>query len=110
MKFPAQLMHIGNSETDFPFFKNNPIDLIFKTTSNQASWFCISLNKSRLMNSGFALGEIHILKFLPNLSSSEGRELHISIIRQDSFQCVFGTMITPNSPKLLTFLNRKNKH
>ncbi len=107
MKFQAQLMHIVNSETDVPFLKNESIDLIFKITSNQASWVCIRLDKSRLMPSGFALGEIHLLKFLKNQDSTEERALQITLIRQDSFQRVFGTLVTPNLPKLLSFLKRK---
>ena len=110
MKFQAQLMHIVNSETDVPFLKNESIDLIFKKRSNQASWVCIRLDKSRLMPSGFALGEIHLLKFLKNQDSIEERAVQISIIRQDSLQRVFGTMITPNLPKLRTYLNKKNAH
>ena len=107
MKFQAQLMHIVNSETDVPFLKNESIDLIFKITSSQASWVCIRLDKSRLMPSGFALGEIHLLKFISNRDSIEVKTLQISIIRQDSFQRVFGTLVTPNLPKLQSFLKRK---
>ena len=110
MKFKAQLVHIVNPEADTSFFKNESIDLIFKKRSNQASWVCIRLDKSRLMHSGFALGEIHLMKFLKNQDSIEVKTLQISYMRQDSFQRVFGTLITPNLPKLRTFLNKKNAH
>jgi hypothetical protein len=110
MKFKAQLVHIVNPEADTSFFKNESIDLVFSTISRSPELLCISLDRSRLMHSGFALGEIHLLKFLSNQDSIEVKTLQISIIRQDSFQRVFGTMITPNLPKLRTFLNKKNAH
>lgn len=73
MKFQAQLVHIVNPDADTSFFKNESIDLIFSTISCPPELLCISLDRSRLRNVGYALGEIHV--FTNNSAQAKTKKL-----------------------------------
>jgi hypothetical protein len=114
MKFQAQLVHIVNPDADTSFFKNESIDLIFSTRSRPPELLCISLDRSRLKNVGYALGEIHMFT---NNSTQEKISIHdfpkrkewkISICRADAFQGIYGSIVTPNPSKLKSFIQRKS--
>lgn len=116
MKFKAQLVHIVNPEADTCFFKNESIDLIFSTISSPPELLCILLDRSRLKNVGYGLGEIHVFT---NNSVQEKTKLHttqkrkewkISICRTDAFQEIYGCLVTPNPSKLMPFIQRKSSY
>ena len=116
MKFKAQLVHIVNPEADTSFFKNESIDLIFSTISRSPELLCISLDRSRLKNVGYGLGEIHVFT---NNSAQEKTKIHttqkrkewkISICRTDALQGIYGRLITPNPSKLRSFIQRKSSY
>jgi hypothetical protein len=114
MKFKAQLVHIVNPEADTSFFKNESIDLVFSTFSRPPELLCISLDRSRLKNVGYGLGEIHVFT---NNSVQEKTKIHttqkrkewkISICRTDAFQGIYGSIVSPNPSKLMPFIQRKS--
>ena len=114
MKFQAQLVHIVNPDADTSFFKNESIDLIFSTRSRPPELLCISLDRSRLRNVGYALGEIHV--FTNNSTQAKSiipaiqkpKEWKISINRADAFQGIYGSIVSPNPSKLRPFIQRKS--
>jgi hypothetical protein len=113
MKLQAQLVYIVNTESDAPFFKNESIDLIFKTTAYSPEFLCISLDKSRLDNVSYGLGEIHLFtRKTTRLKSrihaiQKRKEWKISISREDTFQGIYGCIVSPNPSKLRPFIQRK---
>ncbi|MBP5995256.1 MAG: hypothetical protein KA736_06100 [Crocinitomicaceae bacterium] len=116
MKFKAQLVHIVNPEADTCFFKNESIDLIFSTISRSPELLCISLDRSRLKNVGYGLGEIHVFT---NNSVQEKTKFHatqkrkewkISICRTDAFQGIYGRIVSLNSSKIRSFIQRKSTY
>ncbi len=116
MTFKAQLVHIVNPEADTSFFKNESIDLVFSTISRSPELLCISLERSRLKNIGYGLGEIHVFT---NNSTQEKTKIHstpkrkewkISICRTDAFQGIYGSIVSPNPSKLMPFIQRKSSH
>ena len=116
MKFKAQLVHIVNPKADTSFFKNESIDLIFSTISRSPELLCISLDRSRLKNVGYGLGEIHLFT---NNSAQEKTKIHttqkrkewkISICRADSFQGIYGRLVSPNPSKLRSVIQRKSSY
>jgi hypothetical protein len=114
MKFQAQLVHIVNPDADTSFFKNESIDLIFSTLSRPPELLCISLDRSRLKNVGYGLGEIQV--FTNNSKEAKSsfpaiekrKEWKISISRADAFQGIYGSIVTPNPSKLRSFIQRKS--
>ena len=114
MKFQAQLVHIVNPDADTSFFKNESIDLIFSTRSRPPELLCISLDRSRLKNVGYALGEIHV--FTNNSTQAKSiipaiqkpKEWKISINRADAFQGIYGSIVSPSPSKLRPFIQRKS--
>ena len=110
MKFKAQLVHIVNPDEDTSFFKNESIDLVFSTISRPPELLCISLDRSRLKNVGYGLGEIHVFTYS---SAQEKTRIHdfqkrnewkISINRADAFQGIYGSIMSDNPPKLMSFI------
>ena len=116
MKFKAQLVHIVNPEADTSFFKNESVDLVFSTISRSPELLCISLDRSRLKNVGYGLGEIHV--FTDNIAQATSRihaiqkrkEWKISICRTDAFQGIYGSIVSPNPSKLRFFIQRKSSY
>lgn len=116
MKFKAQLVHIVNPEADTSFFKNKSIDLIFSTISSPPELLCISLDRSRLKNVSYGLGEIHVFT---NNSAKEKTKIHttqkrkewkISICRGGAFQGIYGRLISPYPSKIRSFIQRKSSY
>jgi hypothetical protein len=116
MKFQAQLVHIVNPDVDTSFIKNKSIDLIFRTISRPPKLLCTSLDRSRLKNVGYALGEIHEFT---NKSTQQKTSIHnfqkrkewkISINRADETQRIYGSIVSLNPSKLRTFIQRKSSY